>query len=393
MHAHSPANFTRRPSGWLATCLLPLLLLVGCGGGSDTASGAPPAAPVMSLTALASGFVQPVQITHAGDGSGRLFVTERGGTVRIVRNGVVATTPFLDLSAIVQTTDAEQGLLGIAFPPSFATRGNFYVHYTGQTGVGDTVLARYTLSPTPDLADPASAVTLLSAVQPFVNHNGGQLAFGPDGMLYLGLGDGGAGGDPLGNAQNPASLLGKILRLDVESTTGIAIPPDNPFGNEVWALGLRNPWRFSFDRATGDLYIGDVGEAQFEEIDVQPFGSVGGQNYGWNVLEGLHCFADPSCDGSSFVPPVFEYARGSSNCSVIGGFVYRGAEYPSLQGLYIYGDFCSGRIWGLRRVGNTWENQLLLDSTLQISSFGEDQAGNLYVADLAGGTIYKIDLR
>lgn len=391
MRAHCPGSFAPcLKTGWLAALLLPLL--VACGGSSDGVAG-PPETPALTLNPVVGGFVQPINITHAGDGSGRLFVTERGGVVRIVRNGVAATTPFLDLSALVQSTDAEQGLLGIAFPPSFAERGNFYVHYTGLGGVGDTVMARYTVGAVADLADPASGVTLLSAVQPFVNHNGGQLAFGPDGMLYIGLGDGGAGGDPLANAQNPGSLLGKILRLDVESTTGVLIPPDNPFANEVWTLGLRNPWRFSFDRATGDLYIGDVGESQFEEIDFQPFGAVGGQNYGWNVMEGLHCFTDPSCDGSTFTLPVAEYAHGAGDCSVTGGFVYRGAQYPSLQGIYFYGDFCSGRIWGLRRVGAAWENQLLLDSSLLISSFGEDEAGNLYVADLAGGAIYKIDLR
>jgi glucose/arabinose dehydrogenase len=391
MRANCPGSFALYlKTGWLAAWLLPLL--VACGGGSDGVTG-PPETPALTLNPVVGGFVQPIHITHAGDGSGRLFVTERRGVVRIVRDGVVAATPFLDLTALVQSADAEQGLLGIAFPPSFAERGNFYVHYTGQGGIGDTVMARYTVSAVADLADPASGVTLLSAVQPFVNHNGGQLAFGPDGMLYLGLGDGGAGGDPLANAQNPGSLLGKILRLDVESTTGIAIPPDNPFANEVWAIGLRNPWRFSFDRATGDLYIGDVGENQFEEIDFQAVGAVGGENYGWNVMEGLHCFIDPSCDSSGLTLPVAEYAHAAGDCSVTGGFVYRGAQYPSLQGIYFYGDFCSGRIWGLRRVGTAWENQLLLDSDLQISSFGEDEAGNLYVADLAGGAIYKIDLR
>lgn len=392
MRTICPGFFSRcRPAGWVATLLL--ALLAACGGGSDSTGGVPPPPSVLSLTAVAGGFVQPVQVTHAGDGSGRQFVIERGGTVRIVRGGVVATTPFIDLTAQVQATDGEQGLLSIAFPPSFATRGNFYVHYTGLTGVGNTVVARYALSPTPDLADPASGVTLLTVAQPFTTHNGGQLAFGRDGMLYVGLGDGGGIGDPLANGQSRTSLLGKILRLDVESTTGVEIPPDNPFGNAIWALGLRNPWRFSFDRATGDLYIGDVGEAGFEEIDFQPAASAGGENYGWNVMEGLHCFADPSCDSSGFVPPVAEYAHGSGDCAVTGGFVYRGAQYPSLQGLYFYGDSCSGRIWGLRRAGANWENRLLLDSPLQISSFGEDEAGNLYVADLAGGTIYKIDLR
>lgn len=375
---------------WSARLAPGLLLVSACGGGGGGPAPDRPF-PSISLTRIASGFVQPVHIGHAGDGSGRLFVVERQGVIRIVRNGAVLPAPFLDIRALVRATGGEQGLLSVAFPPAFAARRHFYVYYTGQSGIGDTVLARYQVGADPDLADPASGATLLGVSQPFANHNGGQLAFGPDGLLYVGLGDGGSAGDPQGNAQNPASLLGKLLRLEVE--TGVVpygIPAGNPFGNEIWALGLRNPWRFSFDRGSGDLYIGDVGQGAFEEVNVQPAAGAGGENYGWDVMEGLHCFGAATCNQTGLTLPVAEYAHDGGNCSVTGGFVYRGAQYPALRGIYLYGDFCSGRIWGLRRSGTGWQNQLLLDSTLQIASFGEDEAGNLYVADLNSGELYKV---
>lgn len=381
-----------------AVLLLSLLVLVSCSGGGGSAQSPPPdnppAFPAITLTSFASGFNQPVNIAHAGDGSGRIFVIERAGIIRLVRNGSVSATPFLDISGLVQSAGSEQGLLGIAFPPGFSTKQYFYVDYTGLSGVtGDTVVARYPVSVDPDIADPAGGVTLLTQAQPFANHNGGHLAFGPDGFLYVALGDGGSGGDPFNNAQSLAVLLGKILRIDVESgVSPYAIPASNPFNSEVWAYGLRNPWRFSFDRGSGDLYIADVGQNQFEEVNFQPAASSGGENYGWNIMEGLHCFTDPACSQAGLTLPVAEYDHLSGDCSVTGGFVYRGAQYPSLQGIYLYGDFCSGRIWGLRRNGLVWENQLLLDTTLNISSFGEDEAGNLYVADITAGVIYKIDV-
>ncbi|MBI5016134.1 MAG: PQQ-dependent sugar dehydrogenase [Deltaproteobacteria bacterium] len=367
-------------------------LLLSCRHGSDGNDVPPPGGfPSLALTRVASGLAEPVHITHAGDGSGRLFVVEKRGTIRIVRDRAVLPTPFLDLSGAVRSTGSEQGLLSVAFPPDFATRRHFYVDYTGQSGVGDTVVARHTLSADPDVAN-AAGEAVLRVRQPFTNHNGGQLAFGPDGFLYVGLGDGGGGGDPFGNGQNLSSLLGKILRLDVEAgVPTYAIPTGNPFGDEVWAYGLRNPWRFSFDRATGDLFIADVGQAQFEEIDVQPATSRGGENYGWNVMEGFHCFGAATCNQAGLTLPVVEYTHAGGNCSVTGGFVYRGGRLPALQGIYLYGDYCSGRIWGLRRNGAAWENGLLLTTALQISSFGEDEAGNLYVADLGAGDIYRID--
>lgn len=371
---------------------LSLLSIAACssGGGDPVAKSASfPAA--ITLTRVAGGFSQPTAITHAGDSSGRLFVLEQGGAIRIVRNGAVSPTPFLNISSLVTPTGGEQGLLGLAFPPGFAARGTFYVNYTNRTGIGNTAIARFAVGSDPDRADPASRQELLTITQPpFTNHKGGQLAFGPDNLLYIGTGDGGSGGDPFGNGQNLGTLLGKLLRIDVLSGTApYAIPAGNPFNSEIWAYGLRNPFRFSFDRLTGDLFMGDVGQDLVEEIDFQPAGSGAGANYGWNVMEGSRCFASPACSSAGLTLPVAEYLHGQGDCSVIGGFVYRGSN-PALQGIYIYGDLCSGRIWGLRRNGTAWENRLLIDTELTISTFGEDDSGELYVADYATGDIYRI---
>lgn len=370
---------------------MPVMLLVSCGGGGQSA--APPVSPPTSvtLTQIATGFSSPVAIANAGDGSGRLFVVEQGGIIKVMRNGVVAVQPLLDISGLVTPGGGEQGLLGLAFPPGFTARNSFYVNYTNQTGVGNTVIARYTVSANPDIADPASREELLTFIQPFANHNGGQLAFGPDNHLYIGSGDGGSGGDPQGNGQNTASLLGKVLRLDVLSgVVPYAIPVGNPFLNEVWAYGLRNSWRFSFDRQTGDLYLADVGQGTREEVNFLPAGSGAGVNLGWNVMEGSLCFLTPSCNTAGLTLPVAEYDHSTGDCSITGGYVYRGSNV-ALRGTYLYGDFCSGRIWGLRHNGLAWINSLLLDSTIQISTFGEDQAGEVYVADYTTGTIYRID--
>jgi glucose/arabinose dehydrogenase len=375
-----------------------VLLLISCSGGGgsgQTAVVTPPPPPTItpatsiSLTQVAAGFSSPSAIANAGDGSGRLFVAEQGGAVRILRNGTLTPQPFLNISSLVKA-GGEQGLLGLAFPPGYSTRQSFYVNYTNRTGVGNTSIARFAVGGNPDLVDRASRQELLTFTQPFANHNGGQLAFGPDSLLYIGSGDGGSGGDPLGNGQNTATLLGKILRLDVLSGVAPVIPANNPFGNEVWAYGLRNPWRFSFDRQTGDLFLADVGEAAREEINFQPAGSGTAANYGWNIMEGSLCFLAPGlCSPAGLTLPVAEYDHTLGNCSVTGGYVYRGSTL-SLRGTYLYGDFCSGRIWGLRRNGVAWENLLLLDSTLQISTFGEDEAGELYVADYATGTVFRI---
>lgn len=350
--------------------------------------------PEISLSLKASGLDRPVHIANAGDGSDRLFVVEQPGRIVIVKDGAPLTTPFLDIVSRVSCC-GERGLLSVAFPPGYLAKGYFYVNYTDIAG--NTVVARYRVSANPDIADPASEEILLTIEQPFQNHNGGQLAFGPDGFLYIGMGDGGSAGDPFGNGQKPEALLGKMLRIDVESGRfPYAIPPDNPYLKntnsrpEIWAVGLRNPWRFSFDRKTGDLYLADVGQNLFEEVHFQPAGSVGGENYGWNILEGTHCFKTDPCDKTGLVIPVAEYDH-SKGCSVTGGMVYRGPGFSGMQGIYFYGDYCSGRIWGLRPSGTSWETAELIDSAYSISTFGEDEEGNIYIADHVAGSIYKIE--
>lgn len=376
-------------------------------GQSDIVARAGVNWPQISLTREFSGLSQPVHITHAGDGSGRLFVIEQVGRIRIIKNGVLLSTPFLNITSRVGCC-GERGMLSVAFPPGYGNKGYFYVYYTNTSG--NIVVARYFLTSNPDIADPNSEQIVLTISHPtFANHNGGQLAFGPDdGYLYLGTGDGGGAGDPSGNAQNPNSLLGKILRIDVESgnptrqnPTTYTIPSTNPYAQtqgyrgEIWALGLRNPWRFSFDRQTHDLYIGDVGQDTEEEVDFQSASSTGGENYGWNILEGSLCFNPPSgcVPPSMYSPPVSEYNHGSNDsigCAVTGGFVYRGVNYPDMQGIYFYGDYCTGRIWGLKFDGSAWQSTLLLDTTYTISTFGEGEDGNLYLADYANGDIYML---
>ncbi len=392
-------NNQKRNSFFTTSLFLFAILLGSCSLHSCTGTGSSPRISEISLTLSASGFSHPLGIGNAGDGSGRMFVVEQGGLVKIIKSGATLTTPFLNVAGLLKSASGEQGLLGIAFPPGYGpARPYVYINYTGTQGVGDTVIARYTVSANPDALDPASGQTILSVVQPFANHNGGQLAFGPDGYLYIGLGDGGSGGDPYNNAQNPGVLLGKMLRIDVISagTGTYGIPADNPFaGNaayrsEIWALGLRNPWRFSFDRMTGDLYIADVGQDLYEEVDVQPASGSGGENYGWNIMEGLHCYNASSCNSAGLTLPVAEYDHSGGNCAVIGGNVYRGALYPALQGIYFYGDYCSGRIWGMKRTGSTFVTRLMLETGMVISTFGEDEEGNIYVADYNAGKIYRI---
>ena len=348
------------------------------------------------LETIISGLTNPLAITHAGDGSGRLFITEQGGRILIYDGSGLLPAPFLDISALL-STGGERGLLSVAFHPNYASNGHFYINYTN-TG-GDTVIARYSVSNDPNLADPASASTVMTIAQPYSNHNGGQLEFGPEGYLYIGMGDGGDAGDPNNYAQNPDSLLGKMLRIAVDGEIPYGVPPDNPFisdkqvRDEIWALGLRNPWRFSFDRSTGDLFIGDVGQSSWEEIDYQPAGSSGGENYGWRLMEGNHCFNPGSnCNEGSLTLPVLEYSH-DLGCSVTGGYRYRGKDNPLLSGLYIYGDFCSGKIWGAKPDGDgNWSVEELLDTNLNISAFGEDENGELYVVHRAapGGSVYRI---
>jgi glucose/arabinose dehydrogenase len=371
-----------------------------------TAAPGPTAPPASEPAAASTGGVtikleeivgdlkSPVFLTHAGDKSNRMFVVEKKGTIAILRDGQRAATPFLDVSALITSGGSEQGLLGLAFHPDYASNRRFFVYYTASNG--DNTLARYTVSDNPDVADPASATVLFAQPDFAANHNGGMLAFGPDGYLYVGLGDGGGGGDPQSNGQKRSTLLGKLLRLDVSGDEPYTIPADNPWPTgadgarpEIWAYGLRNPWRFSFDRATGDLYIGDVGQNAYEEIDFQPAGAAGGLNYGWSVREAQHCFRANTCESSGTVDPVAEYSH-DQGCSVTGGYVYRGAAFPSMVGLYIFGDYCSGTIWSLHHdAAGAWEQRKVLDSGMSISSFGEDEAGELYMLDL-GGTLYRV---
>jgi uncharacterized protein (TIGR03437 family) len=343
------------------------------------------------LERIATGITNCTDIQSARDGSGRLFLMRQSGTIAVWRNGQLLGANFLDIRGRL-STGGERGLLGMAFPSDFARKRYFYVNYTNTAGA--TVVSRFRLA-SDDVADPASEQILLTVNQPFSNHNGGQLQFGPDGMLYVGLGDGGSANDPQNHGQNRRSLLGKMLRIDVESDlTRYQVPNDNPFvGNadylpEIWATGLRNPWRYAFDRETGDLYIADVGQNRFEEISFQPASSRGGENYGWVTMEGRECFR-AGCNTSGLTLPVHTYPR-SEGVSITGGYVYRGAAYPGLRGMYIYGDFGSGRIWGLRRQGETWVNELLLASGMLVSTFGEDEAGEMYVAHHGNGEVYRI---
>jgi glucose/arabinose dehydrogenase len=300
----------------------------------------------------------------------------------------------LDIHDRVSSEGLEQGLLGLAFHPNYPANGRFFVYYTGLRG--QTVLSRFQVTDDPNVADAVSEMVLLTVDQPARNHNGGMIAFGPDGFLYVGLGDGGAANDQFGNGQNLGSLLGALLRLEVDAGEPYGVPGDNPFLSvpnarpELWAYGLRNPWRFAFDRATGDLYIADVGQNQYEEVHVQPAGSPGGENYGWPIMEGRHCFQRDTCSTTGLQLPVTEYNH-SQGCSITGGYVYRGGAFPSLNGLYFYGDYCSGRIWALSRdADGHWLSHQVLETSLNISSFGEDEAGEMYVLDLNGGAVYRL---
>ena len=356
-----------------------------------------PAAEQIRLTEIASGLTRPLYLTHAGDGSNRLFVVEQVGKIWIIENGVQQAQPFLDVSSLITPAAltwqySEQGLLGLAFHPDYQTNGQFYINYTDRAG--DTVVSRYQVSDNPNLADASGGQIIFRIAQPYNNHNGGHIAFGPEGYLYITLGDGGRANDPLGAGQNTLILLGSLLRIDVDGAFPYAIPADNPFVgdagglDEIWAYGLRNVWRFSFDRRAGDLYLADVGQNQWEEVNFQPADSRGGENYGWNVWEGSHLFAGGRAE--NHVPPFAEYSR-ALGCSVTGGYVYRGAAVPALEAAYLFGDYCSGRVWASWRDSQLqWHTAEFLDTTLQISSFGEDEQGELYIVDY-GGRLYRID--
>jgi glucose/arabinose dehydrogenase len=384
---------TEGPRARLIICLCIVL------AGFLPPNGAHAANPAIGLKLVLDGFTKPVYAADADDGSGRLFVVEKRGLIRIVRDGERIKEPFLDLRGVVTSEGNEQGLLSVAFHPEYAENGRFFIAYTDLDG--DVVIARYTVSrEDPTLADPASAVVLLTISKPYDDHNGGLLVFGPDGYLYASVGDGGAPAEQDGNGQNLQTMLGKLLRIDVnreENGKSYAVPDDNPFvGNpdalpEIWAFGLRNPWRFSFDRETDDLYIADVGMWMSEEINLQPAGDAGGRNYGWNIMEGNLCHTPDSngvCLTDGLTPPVHEYHHGAE-CAIIGGYVYRGSSVQELGGWYVFGDLCSGRIMGLERSEDGWAAYNLTKTPLQITSFGEDATGELYVTDLSGG-LYRV---
>ena len=358
------------------------------------AQSVPTAPPTLVLQRLVSGLSVPVDFEFPNDGTGRFFILEQTGKVRIIQGGVLLSSSFLDITNLLEF-GGEKGLLGLAFHPLYTQNGRFFVNYTRRVnGQLQTVIAEYHVSANdPNKADPTGTIILVID-QPFDNHNGGQLAFGSDTYLYIALGDGGSGGDPFGNGQNLGTLLGKLLRIDIDSGTPYVIPPDNPFVNdppalgEIWAYGLRNPWRFSFDRVTHRLFAGDVGQDNYEEVDIINKGG----NYGWNIMEGRHCYPPPTqnCDKSGLTAPIAEYSH-SEGEAIIGGYVYRGAAIPALKGIYVFGDYISGKIWGLRLVSpGTWRRVLLLSSGKFISGFGQDAAGELYVLDYNNGIVYSI---
>jgi len=348
------------------------------------------------LEPVAEGFSKPTHVTSAGDGSGRLFVVEQAGRIWALRDGAPLPEPFLDIIPLVGSNGNERGLLSVAFHPRFAENGQLFVGYTARNG--DNTVARYNRSDNPDRVDAASGTVLLAVPDPAPNHNGGLVKFGPDGYLYIGMGDGGGGGDPFGNGQNLDALLGKLLRIDVDGDAPYAVPADNPFVGqdgarpEIWAYGLRNPWRFAFDRATGDLFVADVGQNAYEEVHFQPAASAGGENYGWNTMEGATCYNAERCEQDGLQLPVAVYPHGgdAGGCSITGGYVYRGAQFPQLAGTYLYTDYCSGNLWALRQADGAWQSELVGRLAISASSFGEDEAGELYLTDGDGGGLYRL---
>jgi len=394
----SPARFIRSAASHASVVLLPFALALPAGCNDSTSSDTtPPERPDSTaeivLTPVATGLSQPLYLT-APAGDARLFIVEKTGRIRLVKDGTLLERPFLDLSGAV-STGSEQGLLSMAFHPDYAANGFFYVDYTDADG--NTRVARYTVNAgDPDVVDPASAKTILTVEQPFANHNGGLLLFGPDGKLYIGLGDGGSGGDPLGNGQSLGTLLGKILRINVDAGDPYAIPPDNPFvgragaRGEIWAYGLRNPWRFAFDAAADLLYIADVGQSAWEEVDVVR-ADQGGLNFGWSIMEGAHCYGASSCDQSGLTLPALEYSH-DEGCSITGGFVYRGTLVPDAVGQYFYSDYCTGFLrsftfdGGTATAPTTWN----VGDIGRVQSFGEDAAGELYVLSTSGNA-YRME--
>lgn len=372
--------------------LLAGVLLLACGSGTRPSTEPPGDTTAARLEVIVSGLQDPVHLA-APAGDSRLFVVEQRGTIRVVKNGQLLGTPFLDVRPIA--SGGERGLLSVAFHPGYATNGYFYVNYTDVGG--NTRIERYHADPVSDVADAASAKLILAVDQPFGNHNGGQVLFGPDGMLYIGMGDGGSGGDPQGHGQNRGTLLGALLRIDVDGGDPYRIPADNPYVNqppfrgEVWAWGLRNPWRSAFDAASGMIYIADVGQSVWEEVNIRPAAEAG-VNYGWNLMEGRHCYNASSCNQSGLTLPVFEYNH-SEGCSITGGFVYRGSAIPALQGHYFYADYCRGQVRSFKFASGIVSAQKSWDfgDIESVLSFGEDSVGELYVLS-SNGTVYRLTL-
>jgi len=417
MTRHPVVVFSRRCAARFAgaALLVGLAMALSACGGSDSTSNPTPAAsastspvgcsatpiggqPTLTTTLFVSGIPSPVDFQVPAGERARAFVVEQGGRIRVVRSGTLVATPFLDISSKIRA-GGEQGLLGLAFHPQYASNGRFYVNYTDRSG--DTHISEFRASPpTADAVDPATERELLFVRQPFANHNGGGLAFDNAGRLLIALGDGGSGGDPLNNGQKLGTLLGKILRIDVDAGSPYVVPADNPFRAtagahpEIWAYGLRNPFRIAIDRPTGDLYIGDVGQGRIEEVDVDPGSRRGGLNYGWRITEGSRCFNPSSgCDTSGITMPIYEYSHGEG-CSVTGGVVYRGCRVPALAGTYFFADYCSAFVRSLRFANGQatelrdWTSSLRgLDSP---TSFGLDAAGELYVVD-QDGEIYRLE--
>ena len=380
------------------------MALVACGTESPTGGGPPPTGDTLQLIAVATGLSAPVYLSAPPGDVNRMFVVEQAGRIRVIQNGQLLPTPFLDITNRV-LYGGEEGLLSVAFHPLFATNHYFYVDYTRRNAAGDTVytmIERYTVSAADsNVADSATHKLILQITQPqpvsnYPNHKGGLVMFGPDGMLYIGMGDGGSGGDPQNRAQNRDSLLGKLLRIDLDGGDPYRIPPNNPYASgggrgEIWAIGLRNPWRYAFDPPSGLLYIADVGQNLYEEVDVEP-AAIPGLNSGWNIMEGLHCYNSSTCSSAGLVLPVLEYDHSNGNCAVIGGFVYHGTPSPALAGQYFYADLCSAWLRSFTYAGGaamaqkTWAFNVSLGS---VNSFGQDARGELYV--LAGnGIVYRI---
>lgn len=385
--------------GVLRLAVLTILLAMVVPGSAGAA--VVPSRIHLGLTEIVSGLSAPVGVTNARDSSGRLFVVEKTGAIRIVKGGSLLPEPFIDLTRFV-SDGGEQGLLGLAFHPSYRTNGKLYVSYADLNGT--SVIREFRVSGAdPDRVDTRTGRTLLRVKQPYANHNGGHIAFGPDGLLYIGFGDGGSGGDPGNRAQSRSTLLGKLLRIDVNRRTGslaYGIPSTNPYVgrsglDQIWAYGLRNPWGFSFDRATGDLWIGDVGQGAWEEVDralaVRGRNAGRGLNFGWRVMEGAHCYRPASgCSRTGKTLPLTEYGHSAGRCSITGGQVYRGKAYPDLVGAYFFGDYCSGEIWYVDRgAARGVAARRALDTNASVTGFGEDQAGELYLTD-AAGTLYRI---